>query len=139
MGGIPMMAVKSSTMILAVRLVGVYVCACWRRRVPKLPYEGLGALSIRVLHLSRVDRQSRHRHSPLRAPETEPPKRFVVARGARVRRCKRGPVVTTKAGRAVVKRKTAIGQLRSTVQPGERDLTHFTTWEKGSGKYWHRG
>ena len=127
------MAGDFSTMIVAA-VVGA-TCALAAQTLRKLPYENWGACPFECCRyrtwVVKVDTDI------LAERRDGAQKRFAVPRGARVMGVT-GVVVTTKLGRAVVERETAIGQGRITVQPGEEILLlHY----KGEGlwKYWLRG
>jgi len=65
------------------------------------------------------------------------PRAFRVLRGTTVRGVT-GVVVTTRVGRAVVKRETTIGRRHQTVEPGDEvALLHYLG--EGYWKYWLRG
>jgi hypothetical protein len=129
----PIVAANFSTMIVAA-VVGA-TCAVAAQTGPKLPYENWGACPFECCTYRtwtvKVDTDI------LSERRDGAPKRFAVARGARVVGVT-GVVVTTKVGRAVVERETTMGLDRITVQPGEEILLlHY----KGEGiwKYWLRG
>jgi hypothetical protein len=128
-----MIAVKRFTMILAAIVGGACVLAA--QSGPTLPYEDWGACPFECC--TYREWTVRHDTDILSERREGSPKRFAVARGARVEGLT-GVVVTTRVGRAVVKRETTIGQLRITVRPGDEIfLLHFMG--EGVWKYWLRG
>jgi hypothetical protein len=127
------MAVNGSTTVVAAMVGATFALAA--QTGPKLPYETWGACPFECCTYRawtvKVDTDI------LSERREGAPKRFAVARGARVVGVT-GVVVTTKVGLAVVERETTIGQARITVQPGEEILLLHYIGE-GFWKYWLRG